>query len=69
MKRNVWIINHHANDMYFDKGGRHYSIAKYLKLQGYDPIIFCSNAKHGNGLYMLKGYLMMETEFVEYYQW
>ena len=42
----IWIINHYASDMIFDKGGRHYSIAKYLKMEGHDPIIIGSNAKH-----------------------
>ena len=65
MKRNVWIINHHANDMYFDKGGRHYSIAKYLKLQGYDPIIFCSNAIHGNGDYYFDNEKLWQQHLAE----
>lgn len=51
MKKKVWIINHHANDMYFDEGGRHYCIAKYLRRKGYEPVIFCSNAVHGTGKY------------------
>lgn len=49
MRKSIWIINHHADDMYFQKGGRHYSLAKYLKRAGYEPIIFCSNAHHGDG--------------------
>lgn len=49
MKKIVWIFNHHANSMFFDNGGRHYSFAKYLKKKGYEPVIFCSNAKHGTG--------------------
>lgn len=49
MKKKIWILNHHANDMFFDEGGRHYSFAKYLKRAGYDPTIFCSNAEHGTG--------------------
>lgn len=51
MKKNIWIINHHANGMYFDEGGRHYSIAKYLKRKGYNPVVFCANAIHGKGEY------------------
>lgn len=47
MKKNVWILNHYAGEMYFNNGGRHYSFAKYLKRNGYTPIVFCSNAKHG----------------------
>ena len=49
MKKRVWILNHHANSMFFDEGGRHYSFAKYLKRNGYEPVVFCSNAQHGTG--------------------
>lgn len=49
MKKRVWILNHHANVMFFDNGGRHYFFAKYLKENGYEPVIFCSNAEHGTG--------------------
>lgn len=47
MKKHVWIMNHYAGDMYFDKGWRHYNFAKYLKQAGYAPVIFCANSKHG----------------------
>lgn len=33
--------------MLFNKGGRHYWFAKYLKREGYEPAIFCCNVKHG----------------------
>lgn len=47
MKKNVWIMNHYAGSMFFDKGGRHYNFAKYLRREGYEPVIFCANSKHG----------------------
>lgn len=47
MKKNVWIFNHYATNMYLDKGGRHYWFAKYLKKAGYNPVIFCANTVHG----------------------
>lgn len=47
MKKNVWIMNHFATSMMFSKGGRHYCFAKYLKREGYNPVIFSCNAKHG----------------------
>lgn len=47
--RKIWIFNHHANGMFFDNAGRHYYFAKYLKEEGYEPVIFCSNAQHGTG--------------------
>ena len=34
--------------MLFSKGGRHYWFAKYLKREGYEPVIFCCNTKHGD---------------------
>ena len=43
MKRKIWIINHYASHMYFDKGGRHYWFAKYLSKEGYKPVVFCAN--------------------------
>ncbi len=49
MKTNVWIINHYAGDTYFDKGGRHFWIAKYLAKLGYKPVVFCCNNKHNPG--------------------
>ncbi|MCR5482407.1 MAG: glycosyltransferase family 4 protein [Clostridia bacterium] len=47
MKKNIWIINHYACDTFFDKGGRHYYFAKYLKQLGYNPTVFCGNSVHG----------------------
>ena len=47
MKRKIWIFNHYAAQMYFNKGGRHYWFAKFLKRNGYEPVIFACNTKHG----------------------
>ena len=46
MKKNVFILNHYASTMMFNKGGRHYWFAKYLKRQGYNPVIFSCNTVH-----------------------
>lgn len=46
MNNRIWIINHYASDMYFQKGGRHYYFAKYLLRAGYSPTIFCANTIH-----------------------
>lgn len=43
MRKNVWIMNHYASHMLFDKGGRHYNFAKYLHRRGYSPVVFCAN--------------------------
>ena len=47
MKKRIWILNHYAGNMFFDFGGRHYAFAKYLRREGYEPVVFCSNTKHG----------------------
>lgn len=47
MKKKVWIINHYAGNTFFEKSGRHYWFAKYLRKKGYEPVVFCCNAKHG----------------------
>lgn len=47
MRKHIWIMNHYAGNMYFDRGGRHYNFAKYLKQAGYEPVVFCANSKHG----------------------
>lgn len=51
MKKHVWILNHYAGHMLFDRGGRHYNFAKHLQRNGYEPVVFCCNAKHGDGGY------------------
>jgi len=48
VKEKIWILNHYAGDMFFNKGGRHYSIAKYLKRMEYEPTVFACNAKHNS---------------------
>ena len=53
MRTNIWIMNHYAGDMYFNKGGRHYWFAKYLRREGYKPVVFCCNAKHNASGYFI----------------
>lgn len=48
MKKKIWIINHYANSMFFQRSGRHYYFAKYLKKMGYEVDIFCSNKVHNS---------------------
>lgn len=47
-EKRVWIINHYAGSMLWDQGGRHYAFAKYLRREGYEPVVFCCNAKHNS---------------------
>lgn len=44
--KKIWIFNHYATNMYFNKGGRHYWFAKNLIKENYEPIIFCANERH-----------------------
>lgn len=46
MKKNIWIINHYATNMFFDEGGRHYWLGKELTKRGYRVTIFCANIVH-----------------------
>lgn len=60
MKKNVWIFNHYATDMYKNHGGRHYYFAKYLLKKGYNVKIFCSNTYHNK-----KDYIKIEKGFYQ----
>ncbi|KAB8133675.1 glycosyltransferase family 4 protein [Gracilibacillus oryzae] len=46
MKKNIWIWNHYATNMYKDQAGRHYWFAENLVKQGYNPTIFCASTVH-----------------------
>lgn len=46
MKKNVWIWNHYATNMFFDQAGRHYWFAENLIKEGYKPTIFCASTNH-----------------------
>ncbi len=62
MKKNVWIINHYAGNTFFEKGGRHYAFAKYLRQAGYNPVVFCCNAQHNSEK---QSYLQMDGVWEE----
>lgn len=38
----IWLMNHYATSMYFNKAGRHYWFAKELKKRGHDVTVFCA---------------------------
>lgn len=40
--KTVWLMNHYAAIMFFDKAGRHYWFAKQLLKRGYNVRVFCS---------------------------
>ena len=59
MKRNIWIWNHYATNMYKDHGGRHYWFAENLIEQGYDATVFCASTFHNSSE-------IIETGFEKY---
>lgn len=46
MRQNVWIWNHYATNMFFDRAGRHYWFAENLIKEGYKPTVFCASTNH-----------------------
>lgn len=46
----IWIFNHYATDTFFERGGRHYSLAKYLKRSGYEVRVFCASTVHNSDI-------------------
>ncbi|WP_226643032.1 glycosyltransferase family 4 protein [Mesobacillus subterraneus] len=48
MKKNIWIWNHYATNMYKDQAGRHYWLAENLIKQGYKPTIFGASTVHNS---------------------
>ncbi len=40
---NIWLMNHYATNMFFDKAGRHYWFAKALEKQGHSVTVFCAS--------------------------
>lgn len=55
MEKRIWILNHYATEMFFNKGGRHYWFAKYLIKLGYKVTIFCASSLHGSGEKVIDG--------------
>lgn len=49
MKKNVWIINHYATNMFDDRAGRHYWFSENLIKNGYNPTVFCASTNHFSG--------------------
>ena len=68
-KKTIWIMNHYATNMFFNKGGRHYWFAENLLKNGYEPTIFCANTRHNRGdtIVIPKGkYIKMTTENIPF---
>jgi len=64
-KKKIWIMNHYATNMYFNKGGRHYWFAENLIKKGYEPTIFCSNIRHNTFDVIDVGSRLYSTEVEE----
>jgi len=52
LKKNIWLWNHYATDMYKNHGGRHYWFAENLVNKGYEVAIFCANTYHNKTEYI-----------------
>ncbi len=65
MKKNIWLWNHYATDMYSNRGGRHYWFAKYLIKHGYNVTIFCANTYHNKTEYINTGDQKYSTDTVD----
>lgn len=48
MKKNIWIFNHYATNMYQDQAGRHFWFSESLMRKGYNPVIFCASTIHNS---------------------
>ncbi|MED4351111.1 glycosyltransferase family 4 protein [Schinkia azotoformans] len=48
MKKNIWIWNHYATNMFKDQAGRHFWFAESLIKHGYNPTIFCASTVHNS---------------------
>ena len=48
MRKKIWILNHYAGNMFFDKAGRHFWFAKELVKRGYEPVIICASFLHNS---------------------
>lgn len=62
MKKNIWIWNHYATNMYKDQAGRHYWIAENLIKQGYNPTVFCASTVHNSNENIDTGSKMFSSE-------
>lgn len=62
MNKEIWIFNHYATHMFFDRGGRHYWFAKMLTSKNYNVTIFTASTNHysNNDIVIEKGISKIE---------
>ena len=46
--KTIWIWNHYATNMFFEKGGRHHWFGRHLIQKGYNVKIFCASTIHNS---------------------
>lgn len=46
--KTIWIWNHYATNMFFEKGGRHHWFGRHLVKKGYNVKIFCASTIHNS---------------------
>lgn len=70
MRKNIWIINHYASEMYRSGGGRHHWFARELQKKGYNVLIVCSNVYYTSSTEKIpvdrNGIKLLERDGVEY---
>ncbi|ATW24500.1 glycosyltransferase family 4 protein [Candidatus Formimonas warabiya] len=64
MKKNIWLWNHYATDMYINRGGRHYWFAENLIKQGYRATVFGANTYHNKNKYIDTGKKKYATDSI-----
>lgn len=64
MKKNIWLWNHYATDMYKNQGGRHYWFSENLIKEGYSTTVFCANTFHNKTEYIDTGSETFTTDII-----
>lgn len=67
--KTIWLWNHYATNMFYEKGGRHHWFGKYLLKKGYNVKIFCASTIHNSDFEVdLKGkeYITDISDGIEY---
>lgn len=64
MKKNIWLWNHYATDMYKNRGGRHYWFAENLIKQGYRATVFGASTYHNKAEFIDTGNKKYATDTI-----
>lgn len=53
IENKIWILNHYATSMFYEKTGRHFYLSKYFLSSGFAPVVFCASTVHNTNEKML----------------